>query len=68
MTVHVPEAMPYPRDNPPARRRPQVPEDRLVLSELNPDAVVDCADEGVPLNLITYGKVREVCPKCKQHL
>ncbi|MGZ3182007.1 MAG: hypothetical protein ACXU8N_06155 [Telluria sp.] len=61
--------MPYPRDNPPARRRPHGPEGGLVLSELNHDAVVDDgADEGVPLNLITFGNVREVCPKCRQHL
>jgi len=69
MTVHVPETMPHPRDNPPARRRPQGAEDYLVLSELNPEAVVDSAgEEGVPLNLITFGNVREVCPKCEQHL
>jgi hypothetical protein len=69
MTVHVPETMPPPRDNPPARRRPAGPQEYLVLSELSPEAVVDRADdEGVPLNLITFGNVREVCPKCKQHL
>jgi hypothetical protein len=69
MTVHVPESMPCPRDNPPARRRPHSAEECLVLSELSLDAVVDSAgDEGVPLNLITFGNVREVCPKCKQHL
>ncbi|GAB3463288.1 hypothetical protein GCM10027321_25720 [Massilia terrae] len=69
MTVHqVPDTMPRPRDNPPARRHHGLGE-RLVLSELNPDAVVDQGqDEGVPLNLITFGHVREVCPKCKQHL
>jgi hypothetical protein len=52
------------------RRREQGPEDGLVLSELNLDAVVDTNDDedGVPLNLITFGNVREVCPKCQQHL
>lgn len=68
MTVHLPEATPHPRDNPPARRHLGMGE-RLVLSELHPEAVVDSGqDEGVPLNLITFGNVREVCPKCKQHL
>lgn len=69
MTAHVPDTTPYPRDNPPARRRPRGPDDNLVLSELSMEAVVDGAvTDGVPLNLITFGNVREVCPKCKQHL
>ncbi len=39
----------------------------LVLSELNPHAVVDDIDGDVePLNLLTFGSVREVCPKCQQ--
>ena len=51
-------------------RRHHAPEDGLVLSELDLEAVVDTMDEedGVPLNLITFGNVREVCPKCQQHL
>jgi len=39
----------------------------LVLSELNPCTVVDSLDNGsTPLNLLTFGSVREVCPKCQQ--
>jgi hypothetical protein len=39
----------------------------LVLSELNPRAVVDSLDnDSAPLNLLTFGSVREVCPKCQQ--
>jgi len=39
----------------------------LVLSELNPHAVVDGLDsDNTPLNLLTFGSVREVCPKCQQ--
>ena len=50
----------------PGRRRHD-PDDYLVLSELNPSAVVDHLDgEGIPLNLLTFGNVREVCPKCKR--
>ncbi|GAB3429238.1 hypothetical protein GCM10027320_08280 [Massilia solisilvae] len=69
MTIHVPETMSNARENPSdSGRRQHGPEDHLILSELNPKAVVDALDEGVPLNLITFGNVREVCPKCKQHL
>ncbi|MDB5745830.1 MAG: hypothetical protein JWP72_678 [Massilia sp.] len=40
--------------------------DRLVLCELNPLVVVDRLDgEEVPLTLLTFGSVREVCPKCQ---
>jgi hypothetical protein len=57
------------RENPQPSLRQHGPEDILILSELNPDAVVDGLDgEGVPLDLITFGDVREVCPKCEQHL
>jgi hypothetical protein len=39
----------------------------LVLSELNPRTVVDRLDsDSTPLNLLTFGSVREVCPKCQQ--
>ncbi|MDY0974875.1 hypothetical protein SOM61_07865 [Massilia sp. CFBP9012] len=39
----------------------------LVLSELNPRVVVDRLDsDSTPLNLLTFGSVREVCPKCQQ--
>jgi hypothetical protein len=40
--------------------------DYLILSELNPNAVVDHIDGNAPpLNLMTFGNVREVCPKCQ---
>lgn len=68
MTVHVPETMPHPHDNSPARRHQGIGA-RLVLSELHPDAVVDSGQDGDDsLNLITFGSVRETCPKCRQHL
>jgi hypothetical protein len=68
MTVHVPEPSHY-SEHPQQGRRQQAPDERLVLSELNPVAVVDGLDgDGVPLNLITFGDVREVCPNCSQHL
>ncbi|MEW7850851.1 hypothetical protein AB2N08_19360 [Massilia aurea] len=52
--------------SPDSCRRQQDPSD-LVLSELNPRAVVDHIDhDSAPLNLLTFGSVREVCPKCQQ--
>lgn len=39
---------------------------QLVLCELNPLVVVDRLDgEDLPLTLLTFGSVREVCPKCQ---
>ena len=39
----------------------------LVLSELNPLVVVDHLEgEQATLTLLTFGNVREVCPKCQQ--
>jgi hypothetical protein len=67
MTVHVPETISNSPDPSAPGRRQHGPDDHLILSELNPDAVVD-SEFDEPLNLITFGSVREVCPKCKQHL
>jgi hypothetical protein len=57
------------RNAEPGGRR-QAANDHLVLSELNPNVVVDHLDgDGAPLNLMTFGNVREVCPKChRSHL
>ena len=50
-----------------ASRRQHEHVDALVLSELNPLVVVDHLDgEHTPLTLLTFGNVREVCPKCQQ--
>jgi hypothetical protein len=38
----------------------------LVLSELDPLAVIARPEnESAPLNLLTFGSVREICPKCQ---
>jgi hypothetical protein len=69
MNGHGPETMFNAPENAPSasRRHQHGPDDYLVLSELPPDAVVDDAgSDGVPLNLITFGSVREVCPRCKE--
>jgi hypothetical protein len=55
-------AQPY---NPHASRRNESQEN-LVLSELNPRMVIDhLDDESHPLDVLTFGSVREVCPKCR---
>jgi hypothetical protein len=39
----------------------------LVLTELNFLQVIDCVPEdGVPQEVMTFGTVREPCPKCQQ--
>ena len=39
----------------------------LILTELNPRHVVDAIqDLHQPLDLLTFGTTREVCPKCRQ--
>lgn len=51
-------------------RRQRHAEDSLHLTELNPQTVVDHLDgEHAPVNLTSFGTVRETCPKClKTHL
>ncbi len=50
----------------PHRRQHHECGDMLVLSELHPDLVVDHLDpEDAPIDLITFGTVRETCPKCR---
>jgi hypothetical protein len=70
MSVHVPETIQSSKSANPApdSRRCHGPEDCLVLTELPPDAVIDDLDrDGEPLNLVTFGNLRELCPKCNRH-
>jgi hypothetical protein len=61
-----PMSFPEQQSNPSRR---SAADEYLVLSELNPRAVVDHFDEDAPMSLVTFGSVREVCPKCAhQHL
>ena len=54
------------KHTPPPSRRQHDGIDGLVLCELNPLVVVDHLDgEDVPLTLLTFGSVREICPKCR---
>ena len=45
-------------------RHPRRPDDSLLLTELDPQVLVDHLDGDVPVNLMTFGSVRETCPKC----
>ena len=63
MSLHLLEA--HAPNDAPARRRHHGPEDTLHLTELRPDAVIDHLDgDPHPVNLTTFGTVRETCPKC----
>lgn len=49
------------------RRHRHGAQDRLVLTALAPHAVIDHLDaEDSPVELITFGTVRETCPTCHQ--
>jgi hypothetical protein len=49
-----------------SRRRRPAPEENLVLSELNPHAVIDHVDDDhSAIHVLTFGSVRELCPKCR---
>lgn len=67
MNLRASETYAEPPESAACRRRHQHQVgDDLVLSELNPLAVIDqLDDESVPLNLLTFGSVREICPKCR---
>lgn len=72
MTLH--EAMSPPQQqqhhHQSSRRRDNDDGDYLILTELNPRMVIDhLDDEGQPLHVLSFGSVREICPKCQtQHL
>lgn len=67
MSEHLLEADVHESSLPPHRRRSQHGlDERLMLTELDPDAVIDHLDgPGEPVELITFGSVRETCPKCR---
>lgn len=52
------------------RRQDHGIDEHLILSELDANAVIDHLDsENDPIELITFGNVRETCPKCpRTHL
>ena len=65
MSLHASETYAHPPETAASRRRHV--DGKLVLSELNPLIVLEQPDdESMPLNLLTFGSVREICPKCQQ--
>lgn len=65
MNFHLPEQHGHPA--PPTQRRQHESAQQLILTELNPLVVVDHLDgEESELTLLTFGSVREPCPKCRQ--
>ena len=48
------------------RRQPHGLVEQLVLSELDPERVIDHLEPDDKIDLITFGTVRETCPKCEQ--
>jgi hypothetical protein len=42
-------------------------DEQLILTALRADQVIDRQDDGEPVELITFGTVRETCPQCEQH-
>lgn len=66
MSEHLLEPLSNEVQQPVEGRRRHCPDDRLFLSELDPDEVIDHLDgERAPVDLTTFGTVRETCPKCK---
>jgi hypothetical protein len=60
------EASSSPASSHPVHGRRQAPHagDSLLLTELNPHIVVDHLDGDNPVDLTTFGSLRETCPKC----
>jgi hypothetical protein len=66
MTLHETLSPPQQHATHNSRRRSGDADDGLILSELNPRMVVDhLDDEEQPLHVLTFGSVREICPKCQ---
>ncbi|MFC0250667.1 hypothetical protein [Massilia consociata] len=64
MSLRVSETYAHPPEHATCRRHHA--DGNLVLVELSPQAVIDQPrDASVPLELLTFGSVRETCPKCQ---
>lgn len=64
MSEHVLDTLPSEVTHTSPKRRHH-PADTLILSVLPPESVIDHLDDDCqPKSLITFGSVRETCPKC----
>lgn len=69
MSQHLlePEARALHQHAEPGRRQQHFQDEQLILSELDPDKVIDHLEPEEPaIDLITFGTTRETCPKCRQ--
>lgn len=67
MSLYAPDLLDAPDHTAPGASRRDENVAPLILTELNPRLVIDtCDEEDQPLDLITFGAVRETCPKCRQ--
>lgn len=48
------------------RRHQHGTDEQLILSELDVEKVIDQSEAGDKVELITFGTVRETCPKCEE--
>ncbi len=67
MNQHVLEAelKEKPRPSDAGRRHQHGPDERLILTELDPQRIIDHLEPVDKIELITFGTVRETCPKCE---
>jgi hypothetical protein len=66
MSEHVLELAASEQSTESGRRHRAAPDDALVLTELSPGSVIDAfVSADTPLELATFGAVRETCPKCQ---
>ncbi len=48
-----------------ARRHHRADEETLILKQIDPASVIDQAVSAQPLQLLSFGAMREACPICK---
>ena len=59
-----PQVKQKPRQVDAGRRHQHGLDEQLILSELDPDRVIDHLEPADKVELITFGIVRETCPNC----
>lgn len=49
-----------------SRRHHSADEETLILQQVDPSTVIDQAGQAEPLQLLSFGAMRETCPACKE--